>query len=298
MSLLEPDVPEDFDAFWAEAVAEAAQQRLDFVRDVQDDVTRPGFTIETLSFRGMGGHARHGWIAYPDGARRLPSFLWIPPYSRWSMMPNQYGTREGMTSFSFNLHGESAFHQEDYTPKRGYFAEGALEPRTWVFRRMVQDCLIALRVLEAQPEVDETRMASMGMSQGGGMSVWLGALSPKIKAVVADMPFLGAMPWVFQKMVHRYPLKELTDFMEANPLGRERVLHTLSYFDTMHFATRCAVPTLLTAGLKDPAVRPDQVRAIFQALAGEKELVELDWGHDWHPSMVDRNLIWLKRFLG
>jgi cephalosporin-C deacetylase len=81
--------------------------------------------------------------------------------------------------------------------------------------------------------------------------------------------------------------------MHAIPLGVERVLNTVSYFDTVNMATRCRVPTHVTLGLKDPACRPPNVRACYQALPGEKALTELDWGHDWHPSMVDTNRRWL-----
>lgn len=297
MNPLEPYVPDDFDAFWTEAVAEAERAPLDYRRHPQSDVAGASGTVDLLTFRSITGDTLHGWFAYPDDGPS-PAFLWVPPYSRWSMMPNQYGTRPGMCSLSFNFFGESAFHQETYTPARGYFADGLFEPETWVFRRMFQDAVIATRVLEAQIEVDESRIASSGMSQGAGISIWLGAWCQRIKAVAGDMPFLGGMPWVFDQPIRRYPLKELTDAIEQAPLGRERALMTLSYFDTMNQATRCAVPTLLTAGLKDPAVRPEQVRAIFQALAAEKkELVELDWGHDWHPTMIERNHNWMLRAL-
>lgn len=297
-SLLAPNVPDDFDEFWQEAVAEAEAAPLDYHRSGTNDYLKSGFHVETLEFRGIDGSARKGWIAAPNGAHRNPGFLWIAPYGRWSMMPEEYGTRAGFTSMSFNFFGETAFHEEDYTPARGYFAEGAQKPETFVFRRMAQDAMIAMRVLEAQPEADEDRLAAAGLSQGGGMAIWLGAWSKRVKCVVSDFPFLAAMRWVLSQRIHRYPLKELTDFADSLPLGREQVLHTLSYFDTVNQATRCKVPTLVTLGLKDPAVKPEQVRAVFEALPGRKELAELDWGHDWHPSMVERNLDWMRQCLG
>jgi len=286
-------------AFWSDAVAEAMDVRLDFRRSQQKEQSPPNHHVDLIDFRGMHGEPRHGWIAAPREGKRHRSFLWIPPYSRWSMMPNEYGTREGMTSLSFNFFGESAFHQETYTPARGYFAKGAHDPETFVFRQMFQDAVIALRVLQAQPECDEDRIGAMGMSQGGGIAIWLGAWLPLVvKAVCADMPFLGAVPWIFSHAVHRYPIKELTDYMASIPLGREVVLHTLSYFDTLNQAPFCKVPVHVSLGLKDPAVRPPQVHAIYNALPGEKALVELEWGHDWHPSMVDANAAWLVRHLG
>jgi cephalosporin-C deacetylase len=293
-----PDPPEDFVEFWQDAVAEAMAAPLHYRRSGSNDYLRSGFKVEKIEFLGMGEAERFGWIACPTGAHRERAFLWVPPYGRWSMLPNDYGTREGFVSMSFNFFGESAFHEEAYTPLRGYFADGAASPQTWVFRRMFQDCVVALRVLEAQPEVDEGRMAAMGLSQGGGLAVWLGAWSDKVKAVCADYPFLSAMEWVLASRVQRYPLKELVDFMDTMPLGREVVMHTLSYYDTVTQAAHCRVPTLVSLGLKDPAVRPEQARAVYEALPGEKRLVEYDWGHDWHPDMVATNLEFLLSVLG
>lgn len=296
-NMLLPYVPDNMLEFWNEAHAEAMAVPLEFGRSGTNDYLRDGFRVESLWFRGIGGERLNGWIAFPRDATRIPGFLWIAPYGRWSMLPNEYGTREGMVSMSFNFFGESSFHQEDYVPRRGYFAEGASNPETFIFRKMLQNAMIAMKVLEAQSEADENKLGAAGLSQGGGMAIWLGAICKQVKTVVADFPFLAAMPWVLSHRIHRYPLKELIDFADSMPLGREVIGHTLSYFDTLNFATICDVPVLTTLGLKDPAVKPEQVRAVFDALPGEKHLVELDFGHDWHPSMVARNKEWFENHL-
>ena len=297
MSIVLPDVPEDFDDFWGEVRAEAEGVPLDFNRSLSNAFGLPGFKVETIAFRSVNGRTLHGWIAFPPEARRLPGFLWITPYGRESLLPNQYGTRPGMVSMSFNFFGHGPFDQEKYTPDRGYFAEGAGDPTTWVFRTMVQDCIVALRVIQAQLEADEDGLAAMGMSQGGGLAIACGAHSPIVKAVCADMPFLGGIRSRLLAETYRYPLKELSDYMENTPLGQERLFNTLGYFDSVNQATRCGVPTHVTLGLKDPASRPDAVRSIFEALPGPKALTELDWGHDWHPDMVNVNRAWLARWL-
>ena len=356
MSDFSPYLPDDFDAFWNEAVDEVKDLPVDYTRSWTNDFDWPGFKIETLSFATVGGRRLNGWIAIPDeylerleargegleaeGSRlgawgsgldggeegssrrltevaeyseigkeedprsaitdpslKLPGFLWIPPYGRESLLPNEYGTRKGFVSLSFNFFGEPAFHQEKYRIDRGYFSQGAEDPHTWIFRQMFQDAYMAFRVLQAQHEVDENKCSSMGMSQGGGISIWLGAWCEGVRAVCADMPFLCAIKHTLTRAVHRYPLRELTDYMPRIPLGEQRVLNTVAYFDTMNQATHCKVPTHVTLGLKDPAARPDNVRAMYKALAGKKELKELNWGHDWHPTMVETNRDWLLEHL-
>jgi cephalosporin-C deacetylase len=197
-----------------------------------------------------------------------------------------------MVSMSFNLHGESAYHQEKYVIERGYMSDGADSPYSWVFRRIFQDCVIAIRILQAQVQVDANRIGVSGMSQGGGVSVWLGAWMPLVKAVCADMPFMSRIGHTVMNYAYRYPLKEMRDFMDSIPVGEARVMNSMSYFDTSFAAEYCKVPTHISVGLKDPSCRPPNVEAIYDVLPGAKHLETLDWGHDWHPSMIANNRNW------
>ncbi|MEX2244455.1 MAG: acetylxylan esterase [Fimbriimonadaceae bacterium] len=296
MTLWQPDPPEGFENFWRETFEEADEAPLDYERKTQHDVVRDGFTIDVFSFRGVKGTTLHGWFAFPSPTP-TPAFLWLPPYSRWSMVPNEYGTREGFCSLSLNYFGEHAFHSETYKPERGYLAEGIESPETWVFRRLFQDSVIAGRILQSLPEVDPGRIGSMGMSQGGGISIWLGAFCPFVRCVVGDMPFGAARPVVFARDIHRYPLRELIDWWSGDPTRRVAAMRTMSYFDTVNMASLCRVPTLVTYGTNDPAVREYEVRSVFEALAGEKKIEAIESGHDWHESMVERNRAWLEKWL-
>lgn len=292
------ELPDDFDAFWQQARDESLAVPLNFKRSRANDFALDGFRVETFRFQAMDRRTLDGWIAYPPDAKGLPGFLWIPPYGRESLLPNAYGTREGMVSLSINLHGYGPFHQEKYEPARGYLSEGADAPETYIFRRILQDCMIAFRVLQAQIEVNESQLGCMGMSQGAGLSLWMGAHCPGVRAVCADMPFFGGVAGNLDRGAYRYPLKELADFIETIPMGREQVAYTLSYYDTIHQASRCQVPTLVSLGEKDPASRPENVRRIFDAVAApQKRLVEYPGGHDWDSQMVDNNRTWLLEHL-
>src|SRR5687767_10906741 len=178
-------MPEDFDTFWSVVAAEAETASVGFERRATAFQPLEGHQVELLDFHGASGRL-HGWIALPLGVERAPGFLWIPAYGRESHLPDEYSTRDGFVSISFNFHGHAAFHREEYKSERGYFSEGVSDPGMWTFRRMAMDCLIAMRALSAQPEADSERLASAGLSQGGGMAIWTGAHSPLVKRVVAD----------------------------------------------------------------------------------------------------------------
>jgi cephalosporin-C deacetylase len=285
--LLKPYVPPGFEAFWRDNTAEAMSAELDFEFAEQSIFDPADHIVRTFQFRGIDGATRFGWVALPKEAETAPGMIWLAPYSRWSMIPNTYGTRKGMASISFNFHGESAFHHEDYTPARGYMGDGIESRETWVFRRMYQDSVIVGRILASLDEVDDTRLISAGMSQGGGLAIWLGAWVDYVKAVVADEPFLAGVPWILDAKYFRYPLKEMTDIAFSSSEMEKTVRETLSYFDTVNQAAFCEKPTRVTLGLKDPSVRPAQVHAVYETLPGKKVIEELDWGHDWHPRMIE-----------
>ncbi|MEW5883722.1 MAG: acetylxylan esterase [Armatimonadota bacterium] len=297
--LLQPYPPEDLDEFWQAIHSEAESAPLDYSRRQAEHPPPDGLRVARLDFRGVDGEPLSGWIAHPrEMSGRMPAFLWLPAYGRRSHLPDEYSTRPGMVSMSFNIHGLDAFHREEYTPSRGYFAEGIESPDSWVMRKHALNTLLALRVLEAQSEADENRLAVGGMSQGAGFAIWAGAWSKRVKCVVADMPFLSAMRHVFSMPVFRYPLKEVTDFAETIALGMERVMHTISYFDTVNLATRCSRPTQVSLGLRDPAVKPEAARAVYNALAtDDRRLIEYPGGHDWDAEMIERNLEWMNNHL-
>ena len=284
--------PEDFQQFWDEATAEAMECPLKVSNFRVLPHQASTHEIETFSFAGISGKARHGWLAYPEGARNLPGFLWVPPYGRESKLPDEYGTRTGMVSMSFNFHGEDAFHQEIYRKERGYFADGAEDRHSWIFRSMFQDAIIALRILHAQVQVNSDQIGVAGMSQGGGMSIWLGAWMPLVKSVCAEMPFMCGMGDTVKNYAYRYPVKEIADFMDEIPIGEARVMNTISYYDTIYQAEYCKVPTHITVGTKDPSCRLPNVQAMYDNLTCKKHLEIMEWGHDWHPSMILNTKRW------
>jgi cephalosporin-C deacetylase len=85
--------------------------------------------------------------------------------------------------------------------------------------------------------------------------------------------------------------------METIPLGQERVLNTVAYYDTMNVATKCLVPTQMSMGLKDPSCRPPNLESVFAALPGHKRQIVYPGGHDWDPAMVENNRQWLSENL-
>jgi cephalosporin-C deacetylase len=297
--ILEPYPPPDFDEFWSRTVAGRGDRPIAAYRthDPKDDI--PGFRIERIDFRGDQGDILHGWIGIPHGLTGpAPGHLWLTAYGHDSHLPDLYSCYPDYINLSYNIHGHDAFYQEKYVPSRGYLAVGIEDPETYIFRRLALDALRALDVLASQTEVDSERLVCGGLSQGGGLSLMMAMIAPKLRSVCTDMPFLSSMPWAMKKASYRYPYKELKDFADTHALGMEQVMGTLAYFDTLNCASRAKCPVQVSYGTLDPACTPNTVIAIAQALPDPKNLIVYEeLGHDWTPEMRAINMAWHRRFI-
>ena len=57
--------------------------------------------------------------------------------------------------------------------------------------RQTRDQIAALDWLAAQPEVDPSRLGVWGSSYSGGQAIVLGAVDDRVRAIVANVPFVG-----------------------------------------------------------------------------------------------------------
>jgi dienelactone hydrolase len=161
--------------------------------------------------------------------------------------------------------------------------------------RMVYDNLRAIDWLVARPDVDATRIATLGLSMGSAMAWWTAALDERVCACAE--------------------LCCLTDFhalIEAKGLGG----HGLYYYVpglVKHFSTTdinaltIPRPHLALAGLKDkltPVAGLDTIDANLTRLYAEAgvpdhwRLIREDVGHMETPSMRAAVLAFLEKWLG
>jgi cephalosporin-C deacetylase len=64
------------------------------------------------------------------------------------------------------------------------------EPRNMLMRHIFLDTAQLAGLVMAMPEVDETRVAAMGGSQGGALTVACASLEPRINRLAPVFPFL------------------------------------------------------------------------------------------------------------
>ncbi|MEU5576136.1 acetylxylan esterase [Streptomyces huasconensis] len=302
--------PEDFDAFWQKTLLEARQYDLD-TRFEAVDSPLEGVRVFDVTYAGFGGHPVKGWLVLPAGAREpLPAVVEYIGYGGGRGLPHMHllWATAGYAHFVMDTRGQGSggWAQGD-TPDPvgsgpahpGYMTRGIEDPHAYYYRRLYVDAVRAVEAVRAHPLVNASRVAALGVSQGGGLALAVGGLVPDLAAIAPDVPFLCDFPRA-ATLTDRQPYKEIGLYLKARRGGQERVFRTLSYFDCVHFAARGRAPALFSAALEDQTCPPSTVFAAFNAYAGSERSMEVYPFNDHEgggPYQQGVQLRWLKGYL-
>jgi cephalosporin-C deacetylase len=153
----------------------------------------------------------------------------------------------------------------------GLMTKGILDPATYYYRRVYVDTVRAVAAVRSHSRVDGTRLAVVGGSQGGGLSIAAGALAPGVSAVMADVPFLCHFRRATD-IATAGPYLEIGQYMASHRDDVEKVFATLGYFDVANLAKRATAPALFSIALMDQICPPSTCMAAYRLYGGPTDL--------------------------
>jgi cephalosporin-C deacetylase len=272
--------PPDFDKFWAATLGEARSFALDPVFE-RIDMGLELFETYDVTFSGFGGHRVRGWYIRPAGRRTdrcvvkfigygggrdvpHPHLLW-PSTGRAVLVCDTRGQGGGWsTSDTPDPVGSDAAHP-------GSMTKGILDPKTYYYRRVFTDAVRAVEAARSRAEIDPDKVAVAGGSQGGGISLAVAGLDPRVYAALPDVPFLCDFPRAVG-LTTRDPYGEIVRYLVAHRNKVELAFRTLNYFDGVHFAARARAAALFSVALMDDVCPPSTVYGAYNAYAGKKSI--------------------------
>jgi len=263
--------PSDFGAFWRAALAEVPPGEPE--REPFGPTEQPGWPAleaERLTFRGVGGVRFRALLqrGVRAGGRR-PALVHFPGYGG-EVSLHQDAAARGYVVLEVSPRG-MAWGSDDFDRNQpNLLTMGIQDPGKYAYRAVYQDCCQAVAWLRRQDFVDPERLGIFGTSQGGGLTLAAAALTQAARAACADLPFLCDFGRTATGSAHQ----EIGDHLRAHPEQRDQAYRTLSYFDGVHMASELTCPVLLTAGLADDTCPAYSIRAAFDALRGDRALVE------------------------
>jgi cephalosporin-C deacetylase len=281
--------PADFDAFWQRTLAEArAAARPPAIAPY--DARLQLVECFDVTFSGFGGHPVRAWLTLPRARQgRLPAVVEFIGYGGGRGFPTDWlvWPAAGCAYMVMDTRGQgSAWSKGDTedpgpagTPQfPGFMTRGVLDPETYYYRRVMTDAARAVETVREHPEVDSTRIAVTGGSQGGGLALAAAALVPEVAAAMPDVPFLCHYRRATE-ITAANPYEEISKYLAVHRDHEERVFRTLSYFDGVNFAPRIRAKTLVSIGLMDEICPPSTVMAAYNHLACERSLRVYRYNH-------------------
>jgi cephalosporin-C deacetylase-like acetyl esterase len=258
--------PADFDAFWADQLAEQAKVPAHPVlAAVETDVA--GVEMSTFVLDALGSKA-HGYTAKPAQEGKFPALLLLQYAGVYALNAHSVAARaaEGWLVMDVDAHDKPPSEPSGGVP-RDYAAVGNTDRETSYFLKMYLRDSRALDYLLTRPDWDGKTIVLMGTSMGGQQSLMLAGLRPeKITAVLVNVPAGADTNGDLHGRKAGYP---------NWPSKDERIMKTALYFDPVNFASRIQAPVLAAMGFIDTTSPPAGIWTTLNQIPGPKEALPM-----------------------
>lgn len=278
------DEPREFTAFWEATLKEARAYPL----TPRFEPFSAGFTateVYDVTFQGYGGQPVKAWLLLPrdGGSAKLPCLVEYVGYgggrghpfdhALWSSLGFAHLIMDTRGQGSSWRRGDTADAPEHgYAPHApGFMTLGVESPHSYYYRRLYTDAVRAIETAASHPRIDPHKIAAMGGSQGGGLSLAAAALHGGTALVMPDVPFLCNIRRAVD-ITDSEPYQEIRRYCRIHRRDIEQVFQTLAYFDVMNFTPRITAPALFSVAMMDLICPPSTVFAAYNHYAGAKEI--------------------------
>lgn len=175
---------------------------------------------------------------------------------------------DDMATFSFNVRGHGNSKEDIAGKPQDYWIRGLDDKGTYYYRGAYMDCIRAMDFLCSRKEVDSKRIAVIGGSQGGGLSLATAAMDKRVSLCASGIPFLTN----WEKYFRTTHWPEMNKWIAAQDQRTwDSTLETLSYFDTMNMAPWIECPVFMGIALQDSICPPPTNFAVYNRIKAIKE---------------------------
>jgi cephalosporin-C deacetylase-like acetyl esterase len=292
--------PDDFDAFWQAKLEELAAVPVN--PQLKEGASGSSFLeYWYVTLDNIRGARVQGQLARPKRGKKFPALLLLQAAGVNALEKEHVISLagEGWLALHINAHDlpidspPSFYKEQNDGPLKHYPFIGSTNRESSYFLRMYLSCVRAAEYLAGRPDWDGRTLVASGGSQGGMQAIVVAGLSTNVTAVMARVPAGCDMFGFEAERKVGWPI----NIIRAKAGGDTNVFNTIRYFDAANFAPRVKCPVLIGVGLVDPTCPPTGVYAVFNRLAGPKEIVPLVRGAHGdkggtHAPYFDRGAKW------
>jgi len=291
--------PDDFEEYWDRAIAEMEALGTG-CKLVPSKFQAPGAECYDLWFEGVGGAQVHARFLKPANAKgKMPAVLLFHGYTgnAGDFAPKLAYVQCGFAVAALDVRGQGGLSQ-DCVSVLGNTLDGHIirglddpDPDKLFYRNAFLDTAQLARIVMAMDDIDETRVAATGGSQGGALTLACGALTPKLNRIAPVMPFLCDYRRVWDMDLCKDAYKEICDYFRRFDPRHERekeIFTKLGYIDNQHLAHRIRAKVKMFTGLVDNICPPSTQFAAYNKITAPKEVVIYpDFAHEAYPDAED-----------
>jgi cephalosporin-C deacetylase len=295
--------PTDFDGFWEKSLAEMNSV------NPKPAITKADFKCSfadcfDMYFTGVNDAKIYAKLLKPKNKTKCPAVLFFHGYKgsshQWSECLAYVA--QGFVVAALDCRGQGGKSQDTTqtagTTFHGHIVRGLDDsPENLVFRQIYLDTAMLAKIVAGLDEVDEKRIAAMGGSQCGGLTLACAALVPGIKKAAPMFPFLCDYKRVWEMDLGTGAYIEIRDYFrkfDPQHKNEEQIFTKLGYIDIQHLAKRIKAEILIGVGLRDDICPPSTQFAAYNKMKCKKQMVIYpDFGHENLPGFYDIAFQWL-----
>ncbi len=283
--------PADFDEFWDAALQEmrATDPKVELI---PANVPSAIADCYDMYFTGTKGARIHAKLVKPKNLHgKAPALLKFHGLSgSFTDWIDQFPyVAEGFIVAAMDCRGQGG-PSEDVGQRHGtthttQFVRGLDgDPQDLHYRDVFLDTAMLARIVMDMEDVDETRVAAKGGSQGGGLTIACAALEPRIALCMPTFPYLSDYKRVWDMDLDKGAYEGLRYYFRHFDPRHEReeeIFTKLGYIDIQFLAPRIKAKVVMATGLMDSTCPPSTQFAAFNKMNTEKEVVIYpDFGHE------------------
>jgi len=292
------DPQPDFAEFWQRAKAELATVDPQYKIIRIDSLCTEQHNVYLVEMRSLGNALIRGWYRVPVKPGRYPAIMQVQGYSS-VMVPSYVNYGDDIIGFGLNIRGHGNSRDDVNPGFPGYILTNLEDKEKYIYRGAYMDCVRAVDFLCSRPEVDASRIAVEGASQGGALTFATAALNNDRIAVCApQVPFLSDFRDYFKVAV--WPGNEFIELIDQKKkLTWDEAFYTLSYFDIKNLAPMIKAPMIMGAGLMDEVCPPHINFAAYNLVNTEKKYIVYPYaGHGLPDHFYNAKMDWIRSKLG
>lgn len=160
-----PDPQPDFAEFWQRARAELATVDPQFKMIRIDSLCTEKHDVFLVEMRSLDNVLIRGWYQVPVKPGRYPAIMQLPGYSS-VQVPSYINYGDDVIGFGLNIRGHGNSRDDINPGFPGYILTNLADKENYIYRGAYMDCVRGIDFLCSRPEVDVSRIAVEGASQG------------------------------------------------------------------------------------------------------------------------------------